>query len=141
MFLDPVEDMDMLLACHEGFLQGPWLERAKQDEEQQTQFEWNARTQITMGYYDNTGGSKSSSRLREQVMEWSSKRLLWSSGSYTFQILNKEFGKWPRFPVLEGLEKIMDKASKQLAEKSEDIPGGKQRRCTEQIPVALLQIQ
>ncbi|KAJ6970423.1 hypothetical protein NC653_034880 [Populus alba x Populus x berolinensis] len=74
-------------------------------------------------------------------MEWSSKRLLWSSGSYTFQILNKEFGKWPRFPVLEGLEKIMDKASKQLAEKSEDIPGGKQRRCTEQIPVALLQIQ
>ncbi|KAL3571061.1 hypothetical protein D5086_028310 [Populus alba] len=63
MFLDLVEDMDMLLACNEGLLQGPWLERAKQDEEQQIQFEWNARTQITMGYYDNTGGSKSSSRL------------------------------------------------------------------------------
>ncbi|KAG6745969.1 hypothetical protein POTOM_050479 [Populus tomentosa] len=107
-------------------------------------FEWNARTQITMGYYDNTGGSKSSWRLwlLPQAFPSSSKRLLLSSGSYTFQILNTEFGKWPRFPV-EGLEKIMDKASKQLAEKSEDIPGGKQRRCTEHIrrPVALLQIQ
>ncbi|KAJ6418316.1 hypothetical protein OIU84_001654 [Salix udensis] len=44
------------LACHEGFLLGPWLESAKQlaqDEEQQIQFEWNARTQITM-WYDNT---------------------------------------------------------------------------------------
>ncbi|KAJ6375611.1 hypothetical protein OIU77_000568 [Salix suchowensis] len=56
MFLDLVEDMDTLLACHEGFLLGPWLESAKQlaqDEEQQIQFEWNARTQITM-WYDNT---------------------------------------------------------------------------------------
>ena len=25
-FLDLVEDMDMLLACHEGFLIGSWLE-------------------------------------------------------------------------------------------------------------------
>lgn len=36
-FLDLVEDMDTLLACHEGFLLGPWLESAKQlaqDEEQ-----------------------------------------------------------------------------------------------------------
>lgn len=56
MFLDLVEDIDTLLACHEGFLLGPWLESAKQlaqDEEQQIQFEWNARTQITM-WYDNT---------------------------------------------------------------------------------------
>ncbi|KAJ6868854.1 hypothetical protein NC651_033830 [Populus alba x Populus x berolinensis] len=69
-------------------------------------FEWNARTQITMGYYDNTGGSKSSSRLwlLPQAFSSSSKRLLWSSGSYTFQILNTEFGKWPRFPV-EGLRR------------------------------------
>ncbi|KAF2311400.1 hypothetical protein GH714_022302 [Hevea brasiliensis] len=55
-FLDLVEDMDTLLACHEGFLLGPWLESAKQlaeDKEQERQFEWNARTQITM-WFDNT---------------------------------------------------------------------------------------
>jgi len=42
-------------------------------------------------------------------------------GHYTFQIQNTEFGKWPRFPV-EGLEKRMDKASKQLAESRKIIP-------------------
>ncbi|XP_056175296.1 alpha-N-acetylglucosaminidase-like isoform X1 [Syzygium oleosum] len=55
-FLNLVEDMDTLLACHEGFLLGPWLESAKQlaqDKEQERQFEWNARTQITM-WFDNS---------------------------------------------------------------------------------------
>lgn len=55
-FLDLVEDMDTLLACHEGFLLGPWLESAKQlaeNEEEEMQFEWNARTQITM-WFDNS---------------------------------------------------------------------------------------
>ncbi|KAI4303870.1 hypothetical protein MLD38_039456 [Melastoma candidum] len=55
-FLALVEDLDTLLACHEGFLLGPWLESAKrlgQNEEQRKQYEWNARTQITM-WYDNT---------------------------------------------------------------------------------------
>ncbi|KAI4336089.1 hypothetical protein L6164_014661 [Bauhinia variegata] len=55
-FLDLVEDMDTLLACHDGFLLGPWLTSAKQlaqNEEQEKQFEWNARTQITM-WFDNT---------------------------------------------------------------------------------------
>ncbi|KAJ1421802.1 Alpha-N-acetylglucosaminidase, C-terminal [Sesbania bispinosa] len=55
-FLDLVEDLDALLACHDGFLLGPWLESAKQlaqNEEQERQFEWNARTQITM-WFDNT---------------------------------------------------------------------------------------
>ncbi|XP_065876467.1 alpha-N-acetylglucosaminidase-like [Euphorbia lathyris] len=55
-FLDLVDEMDTLLACHEGFLLGPWLESAKQlarDEYQKRQFEWNARTQITM-WFDNT---------------------------------------------------------------------------------------
>lgn len=39
-FLELVEDMDTLLACHDGFLLGPWLESAKklaQDEEQEIQ--------------------------------------------------------------------------------------------------------
>ncbi|KHN19340.1 Alpha-N-acetylglucosaminidase [Glycine soja] len=55
-FLDLVEDLDTLLACHDGFLLGPWLESAKQlalNEEQERQFEWNARTQITM-WFDNS---------------------------------------------------------------------------------------
>ncbi|XP_057459524.1 alpha-N-acetylglucosaminidase-like [Actinidia eriantha] len=55
-FLELVEDMDTLLACHHGFLLGPWLESAKQlaqNEEQKKQFEWNARTQITM-WFDNS---------------------------------------------------------------------------------------
>ncbi|KZV39674.1 alpha-N-acetylglucosaminidase-like [Dorcoceras hygrometricum] len=55
-FLELVDDMDTLLACHEGFLLGPWLESAKklaQNEQQMKQFEWNARTQITM-WFDNT---------------------------------------------------------------------------------------
>ncbi|KAE8735017.1 hypothetical protein F3Y22_tig00000495pilonHSYRG00003 [Hibiscus syriacus] len=55
-FLELVEDMDTLLACHDGFLLGPWLESAKQlaqNEEEEKQFEWNARTQITM-WFDNT---------------------------------------------------------------------------------------
>lgn len=41
-FLELVEDMDALLACHDGFLLGPWLESAKklaQDKEQEKQFE------------------------------------------------------------------------------------------------------
>lgn len=39
-FLDLVEDIDTLLACHEGFLLGPWLESAKkiaQNEEEESQ--------------------------------------------------------------------------------------------------------
>ncbi|GKU88793.1 hypothetical protein SLEP1_g3014 [Rubroshorea leprosula] len=62
-FLNLVEDMDTLLACHDGFLLGPWLESATQlarNKEQEKQssllkipFEWNARTQITM-WFDNT---------------------------------------------------------------------------------------
>lgn len=39
-FLELVEDMDSLLACHDGFLLGPWLESAKQlaqNEEQEKQ--------------------------------------------------------------------------------------------------------
>ncbi|XWS48114.1 hypothetical protein CRYUN_Cryun13aG0045200 [Craigia yunnanensis] len=55
-FLDLVEDMDTLLACHDGFLLGPWLRSAKQlaqNEEEEKQFQWNAKTQITM-WFDNT---------------------------------------------------------------------------------------
>lgn len=36
-FIDLVDDMDTLLACHEGFLLGPWLESAKQLAQDATQ--------------------------------------------------------------------------------------------------------
>jgi alpha-N-acetylglucosaminidase len=55
-FIDLVNDLDTLLASHEGFLLGPWLENAKslaRSQEQEIQYEWNARTQITM-WFDNT---------------------------------------------------------------------------------------
>ncbi|TVU16373.1 hypothetical protein EJB05_39932 [Eragrostis curvula] len=55
-FLDLVNDLDTLLASHEGFLLGPWLENAKglaRNRAQEAQYEWNARTQITM-WFDNT---------------------------------------------------------------------------------------
>ncbi|KAL6651905.1 hypothetical protein ACP70R_010830 [Stipagrostis hirtigluma subsp. patula] len=55
-FLDLVSDLDTLLASHDGFLLGPWLEDAKglaRYQEQEIQYEWNARTQITM-WFDNT---------------------------------------------------------------------------------------
>ncbi|CAM8912675.1 unnamed protein product [Rhodiola kirilowii] len=55
-FVNLVYEMDMLLSCHDGFLLGPWLESSKQlavNEQQKMQYEWNARTQITM-WFDNT---------------------------------------------------------------------------------------
>uniref|UniRef100_A0A7N0V3J4 Alpha-N-acetylglucosaminidase n=1 Tax=Kalanchoe fedtschenkoi TaxID=63787 RepID=A0A7N0V3J4_KALFE len=55
-FLNLVYEMDMLLSCHDGFLLGSWLESSKQlavNEQQKIQYEWNARTQITM-WFDNT---------------------------------------------------------------------------------------
>lgn len=56
LFLSTVSDMDVLLASHDGFLLGPWLESAKslaKNSEEEKQYEWNARTQITM-WFDNT---------------------------------------------------------------------------------------
>ncbi|MED6200913.1 hypothetical protein PIB30_089970 [Stylosanthes scabra] len=50
-FMNLVNDLDTLLASHDGFLLGPWLESAKQlaqNQEEMKQYEWNARTQITM---------------------------------------------------------------------------------------------
>ncbi|KAJ8753533.1 hypothetical protein K2173_022774 [Erythroxylum novogranatense] len=70
MFLDLVDDMDTLLQCHEGFLLGPWLESAKnlaKDTEEEKQYEWNARTQLTM-WYDNT--EEEASLLRDYANKY-----------------------------------------------------------------------
>ncbi|KAJ1297075.1 hypothetical protein BS78_01G350300 [Paspalum vaginatum] len=55
-FLEIIMDIDMLLAADDNFLLGPWLESAKSlaiTEKERKQYEWNARTQVTM-WYDNT---------------------------------------------------------------------------------------
>jgi len=55
-FLEIIMDIDTLLAADDNFLLGPWLESAKSlaiTEKERQQYEWNARTQVTM-WYDNT---------------------------------------------------------------------------------------
>ncbi|KAG6551071.1 hypothetical protein Mapa_007306 [Marchantia paleacea] len=60
--LELFSDMDKLLASCDGFLLGPWLDSAKSlstNPEEKIQYEWNARTQITM-WFDNTDEKPSS---------------------------------------------------------------------------------
>ncbi|RLN39237.1 alpha-N-acetylglucosaminidase isoform X1 [Panicum miliaceum] len=55
-FLEIIVDIDTLLAADDNFLLGSWLESAKSlavTENERKQYEWNARTQVTM-WYDNT---------------------------------------------------------------------------------------
>ncbi|CAL4922721.1 unnamed protein product [Urochloa decumbens] len=55
-FLEIIADIDTLLAADDNFLLGTWLESAKGlavTESERKQYEWNARTQVTM-WYDNT---------------------------------------------------------------------------------------
>ncbi|XP_060217343.1 alpha-N-acetylglucosaminidase isoform X2 [Lycium barbarum] len=55
-FLQLIKDIDILLATDDNFLLGTWLESAKilaMNSDEMKQYEWNARTQITM-WYDNT---------------------------------------------------------------------------------------
>lgn len=55
-FLELIMDIDELLAADDNFLLGTWLESAKKlavNSEEEKQYEWNARTQVTM-WYDNT---------------------------------------------------------------------------------------
>ncbi|KAL5543474.1 hypothetical protein UlMin_007258 [Ulmus minor] len=55
-FLQLIKDIDVLLASDDNFLLGTWLESAKKlavNTRERRQYEWNARTQVTM-WYDNT---------------------------------------------------------------------------------------
>ncbi|KAF7824582.1 alpha-N-acetylglucosaminidase [Senna tora] len=56
-FLDLIEDIDVLLASDDNFLLGTWLESAKKlalnQQEMMKQYEWNARTQVTMWFDTN----------------------------------------------------------------------------------------
>ncbi|KAL3815103.1 hypothetical protein ACJIZ3_016371 [Penstemon smallii] len=55
-FLQLIKDIDKLLAADDNFLLGTWLESAKKlslNADEKKQYEWNARTQVTM-WYDNT---------------------------------------------------------------------------------------
>ncbi|XP_073104485.1 alpha-N-acetylglucosaminidase isoform X2 [Elaeis guineensis] len=60
-FLELIEDIDTLLASDDNFLLGTWLESAKNlsvNKNERRQYEWNARTQVTM-WYDNTKTNQS----------------------------------------------------------------------------------
>lgn len=55
-FVQLIKDIDELLASNDNFLLGTWLESAKRmakTPSEMRQYEWNARTQVTM-WYDNT---------------------------------------------------------------------------------------
>ncbi|XP_023004465.1 alpha-N-acetylglucosaminidase [Cucurbita maxima] len=55
-FVQLIRDIDRLLASDSNFLVGTWLESAKKlatNPSEMKQYEWNARTQVTM-WYDNT---------------------------------------------------------------------------------------
>ncbi|KAI4382992.1 hypothetical protein MLD38_008879 [Melastoma candidum] len=55
-FLQLIRDIDLLLAADDNFLLGTWLESAKAlalTPSETRQYEWNARTQVTM-WYDTT---------------------------------------------------------------------------------------
>ncbi|KAK3031104.1 hypothetical protein RJ639_036844 [Escallonia herrerae] len=60
-FLQLVKDIDKLLAADDNFLLGTWLESAKRlalNPSEMKQYEWNARTQVTM-WFDNTKSKQS----------------------------------------------------------------------------------
>ncbi|WKA02337.1 hypothetical protein VitviT2T_020539 [Vitis vinifera] len=53
-FVQLVKDIDTLLASDDNFLLGTWLESAKKlavNPREMEQYEWNARTQLTMWFY------------------------------------------------------------------------------------------
>ncbi|KAJ0095775.1 hypothetical protein Patl1_17155 [Pistacia atlantica] len=55
-FLQLIKDTDVLLASNDNFLLGTWLESAKKlalNPSETKQYEWNARTQVTMWYDTN----------------------------------------------------------------------------------------
>ncbi|KFK25594.1 hypothetical protein AALP_AA8G134900 [Arabis alpina] len=52
-FLELIKDIDVLLASDDNFLLGTWLDSAKKlarNSDERKQYEWNARTQVTMWY-------------------------------------------------------------------------------------------
>ncbi|KAF8054614.1 hypothetical protein N665_1323s0003 [Sinapis alba] len=60
-FLEIIKDIDVLLASDDNFLLGTWLESAKKlarNSDERKQYEWNARTQVTM-WYDSKGVNQS----------------------------------------------------------------------------------
>ncbi|XP_047322324.1 alpha-N-acetylglucosaminidase isoform X2 [Impatiens glandulifera] len=60
-FLELIKDIDEVLAADDNYLLGTWLESAKElalNPTEKNQYEWNARTQVTM-WYDTTQSAQS----------------------------------------------------------------------------------
>lgn len=69
-FLELIKDIDVLLASDDNFLLGTWVESAKKlarNSDERKQYEWNARTQVTM-WYDSKGVNQS--MLHDYGKKW-----------------------------------------------------------------------
>ncbi|WOK96049.1 alpha-N-acetylglucosaminidase [Canna indica] len=101
-FLDLIEDIDELLASDSNFLLGTWLGSAKKlavDDKERRQYEWNARTQVTM-WYDNTKTNQS--KLHDYANKfWSGllKNYYLPRASIYFSYLNKSLEENSDFPL------------------------------------------
>lgn len=103
-FLQLIKDIDRILAADDNFLLGTWLESAKNlamNSDEMKQYEWNARTQITM-WYDNTKYNQS------QLHDYANK--FWSGlleayylprASMYFKILSRSLEEKVDFNLLE----------------------------------------
>ncbi|KAG8097408.1 hypothetical protein GUJ93_ZPchr0013g37055 [Zizania palustris] len=103
-FLELIVDIDTLLASDDNFLLGPWLESAKSlamTENERKQYEWNARTQVTM-WYDNTKTEQS--KLHDYANKfWSGllKSYYLPRASKYFTLLTRSLQENRRFPLEE----------------------------------------
>ncbi|XP_068658586.1 alpha-N-acetylglucosaminidase [Aristolochia californica] len=101
-FIELIMDIDTLLASDDNFLLGTWLESAKKlsvNSAEMRQYEWNARTQVTM-WYDNTRTNQS--KLHDYANKfWSGllERYYLPRASSFFSYLQKSLRQNKRFQV------------------------------------------
>lgn len=103
-FIQLIKDIDILLAADDNFLLGTWLESAKmlaENPSEMRQYEWNARTQVTM-WYDTT--TTNQSKLHDYANKFWSGLLegyyLPRASSY-FSLLSKSLRKNESFELVE----------------------------------------
>ncbi|TMW96592.1 hypothetical protein EJD97_007133 [Solanum chilense] len=103
-FLQLIKDIDKLLAADDNFLLGTWLESAKNlamNSDEMKQYEWNARTQITM-WYDN--GKYNQSKLHDYANKfWSGllEAYYLPRASMYFKLLSRSLEEKVDFNLLE----------------------------------------
>ncbi|CAK7330911.1 unnamed protein product [Dovyalis caffra] len=86
-FLQLIKDIDVLLASDDNFLLGTWLESAKKlalNLNDMKQYEWNARTQVTMCLEENK-----SFKLTEWRKEWIAFSNKWQADTKIYPVKAK----------------------------------------------------